>query len=95
MTRNNLDKYMVFIEDEAIEVRRATRQLAVKMALCCLAACAASGILAVVVGLLLDWHIGFIVIAALGLSLVFGYMLSICWLRDADDDRALHQRSLL
>jgi hypothetical protein len=87
MKQENLDKYMVFIEDEAIEVRRATRMMALQLALCGLAVWTVSAVIAVVAGLLLDWPAGVLITVGLGLAFIFGYILFICWLKDLDDRR--------
>ena len=50
MEQENLDRYMVFIEDEAIEIRRAIRMMALQLALCGLAVWTVSAVIAVVVG---------------------------------------------
>ena len=92
MEQENLDRYMVFIEDEAIEIRRAIRMMALQLALCGLAVWTVSAVIAVVVGLLLDWSAGILIAAGLGLAFVFGYILFICWLKDLDDRRASWQR---
>ena len=78
---------MVFIEDETSEIRRATRMMALQLALCGLATWAVSAAIAVVAGLLLEWSVGLMIAAGLGLAFVFGYILFICWLRDMDDKR--------
>lgn len=87
MNQEKLDKYMVFIEDDTVEVRRATRMMALQLALSGVAVWSVSAALAIVAGLLMGWSLSVIIIVGLGLAFVFGYILFICWLKDLDDRR--------
>lgn len=73
---DNLEVYKMYIEDEAMEIRRATWTMARSATLHCLLGCGIGEVLGIVLGTWAGWHGAATVGVAILLAFIFGYALS-------------------
>lgn len=76
MDYDNLEVYKVYIEDEDMEIRRATWGMARSATLHCLLGCGIGEVLGVVIGTVAGWHGAATVALAIVLAFIFGYALT-------------------
>lgn len=76
MNHDNLEVYKIYIEDEAVEIRRATWDMALSATLHCLLGCGIGEVLGMAIGTWAGWHGAATVALAVTLAFIFGYALS-------------------